>query len=128
MQWELKDNDTRHPRGLPEHIDRRLRFALSRFGDRIERVVVFLKDHNGPKGGIDKVCRILVKVRGCGITIAAVIDSEWIAAVDRATTRIGHTVSRELDRARRRHGASPRGRPSGRAGGSQHPRAPSPGT
>ena len=59
---------------------------------------------------------------------AAVIDSDWIAAVDRATTRIGHTVSRELDRARRRHGTSPRGRHSGRAGGSQRPRAPAPGT
>ncbi len=104
MQWELKDSGTRRPKDLPEHIERRLRFALARFGNRVERVVVFLKDLNGPKGGIDKVCRILAKVRGCGVTLAAVIDSDWIAAVDRATTRIGHNVSREIERVRRRHG------------------------
>ena len=108
MKWDLKDAGTRRPTDLPEHIDRRLRFALSRFGNRVERVVVFLKDLNGPKGGIDKVCRILAKVRGCGITLAAVIDSDWVAAVDRATTRIGHNVSRELDRLHRRHGGSGR--------------------
>ena len=93
MQWELKDSGTRRPKDLPEHIERRLRFALARFGNRVERVVVFLKDLNGPKGGIDKVCRILAKVRGCGVTLAAVIDSDWIAAVDRATTRIDASVT-----------------------------------
>lgn len=117
MNWDLKDSGTQRPRALPEHIDRRLRFALARFGDRVERVVVFLKDLNGPKGGVDKVCRILVKVRGCGVAVAAVIDSDWVAAVDRATTRIGHNVSRDLDRLRRRQGDSVRLlRHRGRAG------------
>lgn len=102
MKWELKDSGSRRPHDLADHIDRRLRFALGRFGSRVERLVVFLKDDNGPKGGIDKVCRILAKVRGCGIAMAAVVDSDWIAAVDRATTRIGHTVSRELERQRNR--------------------------
>ena len=104
MKWELKDAGTRRPSDLPDHIERRLRFALARFSDRIERVVVFLKDLNGPKGGIDKVCRILAKVRGCGVTLAAVVDSDWITAVDRATNRIGHAVSRDLDHFHRRLG------------------------
>ena len=104
MLWELKDKGVIRPKDLPDHIERRLRFALARFSGRIQKVMVFLHDHNGPKGGIDKVCRILAKVRGCGVTLAAVIDSDWIAAVDRATTRIGHNVSREIERVRRRHG------------------------
>ena len=116
MNWLLKDQvrhqagnpGARLPADLPDHIERRLRFALARFGGRVERVIVFLQDRNGPKGGIDKVCRILAKVHGCGSLMAVVADSEWTAAVDRATTRIGHTVARQVDRARDRHGRSPR--------------------
>jgi putative sigma-54 modulation protein len=116
MNWLLKDQvadrgraqGSRRPANLADHIERRLRFALARFGSRVDRVVVFLQDRNGPKGGIDKVCRILAKVQGCGAVMASVADSDWTAAVDRATTRIGHTVARQIDRARGRHGRSPR--------------------
>lgn len=111
MQWQLRDNDVRRPANLPEHIDRRLRYALSRFGNRIEKVIVFLHDHNGPKGGVDKVCRILVKVRGCGTVFAGVIDCDWFTTVDRATTRIGHNVSRQLDRLRRQQAGRSSGKP-----------------
>ena len=88
MNWLLKDQvkgqagnqGTQRPADLPEHIERRLRFALARFGNRVERVIVFLQDRNGPKGGIDKVCRILAKVQGCGSMMAAVADSPKTAA------------------------------------------------
>lgn len=101
MKWQLRESDIRRPKDLQEHIDRRLRYALSRFTDRIEKVIVFLHDHNGPRGGVDKVCRILVKVRGCGAVFAGVIDSDWVTAVDRATTRIGFNVARQVERLRR---------------------------
>ena len=102
MHWLLKDQSHHRPADLADHIERRLRFALARFGNRVEKVIVFLQDRNGPKGGIDKVCRVLAKVQGCGAIMAAVADSDWHAAVDRATTRIGHTVSRRLGRMRQR--------------------------
>jgi putative sigma-54 modulation protein len=102
MNWLLKDQAAKRPAGLPDHIERRLRFALARFGGRVEKVVVFLQDRNGPRGGVDKVCRILAKVQGCGAIMATVADSDWTAAVDRATTRIGHTVSRQIGRLRDR--------------------------
>jgi ribosome-associated translation inhibitor RaiA len=103
MLWELKDKGVIRPKDLPDHIERRLRFALSKFDSRIQKVIVFLHDQNGPRGGIDKVCRILVKTRGCGAVIAAVVDTDWILAVDRATTRIGHTVGRHIERLRDKH-------------------------
>lgn len=105
MIWELKDKGVVRPPELPDHIERRLRFALARFQGRIEKVFVFLHDHNGPKGGIDKVCRILVKTRGCGSVIAAVVDSDWTVAVDRATTRIGHSLGRHIERIREQTGS-----------------------
>ena len=103
MNWLLKDQVRSRPADLPDHIERRLRFALTRFSDRVEKVIVFLQDRNGPKGGIDKVCRILAKVQGCGSIMATVSDSDWHAAIDRATTRIGHTVSRQVGRRRERN-------------------------
>lgn len=105
MHWHLKDSGVRRPVDLPRHIERRLRFALTRFGERIDTVYVFLQDRNGPKGGIDKLCRILVKTRGSGLVVAAVADSDWMAAVDRATTRVGQAVSRQVERVRDRHAA-----------------------
>lgn len=102
MKWLLKDQGGPYPATLPDHIERRLRFALARLGDRVERVIVILQDNNGPKGGVDKECRILAKVQGCGVIMATVADSDWTAAVDRATTRIGHTVSRRIGRLRDR--------------------------
>lgn len=102
MNWILKHQGTPYPATLPDHIERRLRFALARLGDRVERVIVILQDNNGPKGGVDKECRILAKAQGCGAIMATVADSEWTAAVDRATTRIGHTLSRKIGRLRDR--------------------------
>jgi hypothetical protein len=106
MIWALKDKGVIRPRELPNHIERRLRFALSRFLGQIDKIIVFLQDHNGPKGGIDKVCRVLVKARGCGMMTAVVADTDWIIAVDRATTRIGRTVARQIERRRGRDVAS----------------------
>lgn len=103
MLWELKDRGVSRPKDLPDHIERRLRFAVSRFGSRVQKIIVFLQDSNGPRGGIDKVCRVLVKTRGLGVVVASVSDSQWVAAVDRATTRIGHSLSRHLERFRERH-------------------------
>lgn len=108
MNWLLKDQSSCRPDFLPDHIERRLRFELARFGSRVERVIVFLHDRNGPRGGIDKVCRVLARVQGCGVITAAVIDSEWTAAVDRSINRVGHTVSRHLGRLRDHRLAHPR--------------------
>jgi putative sigma-54 modulation protein len=102
MHWELKDRGVSRPEDLHDRIDRRLRFALARFGSRIHKTLVFLHDRNGPKGGVDKVCRILVKTHGCGTLVAAIVDSDWNTAVDRATARIGHTVARQIARVRDR--------------------------
>ena len=102
MQWELKAAAVHAPEGLKDRIDRRLRFALSRCDSRVDRVVVFLKSLNGPKGGIDKSVRILARMEGVGIALAMVVDSEWEVAVDRAADRIGVNVARQLIRHRQR--------------------------
>lgn len=102
MVWTIKARGGKPASELAAHVERRLRFALTRFSGRIGRVSVFLADQNGPRGGIDKTCRIVVRLREGGDVIAEVSDVDWEVAVDRATTRIGHSTGREL--ARRRAG------------------------
>jgi putative sigma-54 modulation protein len=100
MLMELHTSGVSMEKGLREHIERRLSFALSRFGANVMKAIVTLADTNGPKGGVDKSCRIVIRVRGIGEVVADVIDTEWLIAVDRATNRIGHSVARGLERRR----------------------------
>jgi putative sigma-54 modulation protein len=90
------------------HIERRLRFALGRFGTRVTTVTVTLEDLNGPRGGIDKQCRIAVTLASAGHLRVEVMDTEITPAVDQAADRIGRAVAREFER----HHSYPTYRPS----------------
>jgi hypothetical protein len=44
-------------------LERRLGFALGRLGKNVQRVWVHVANENGTRGGIDKRCRILVRLQ-----------------------------------------------------------------
>jgi ribosome-associated translation inhibitor RaiA len=88
-------------------VERRLSFALSRFGGRLRAVSVSLTDLNGPRGGIDKRCSIQARLSPRGTVRVEHTDSELPAAVDRAATRLARAVARALER--RRDGTRPAG-------------------
>ncbi len=86
-------------------METRLGFALARFAPRIHEVLVRLQDENGPKGGVDKACRVSVNLGREGMVRAEDVDPVLEAAVCRATERAGRAVARALERsghARRR--------------------------
>lgn len=91
---------------LKSKVDRLLRFALGRFVGRITRVEATLSDENGPKGGEDKLCRLLVKLTTGGRrkTVSSVIVEEvsptFLGAVSIAADRAARAVAREIDRQR----------------------------
>ena len=85
---------------LREHIERRVYFALSRFSPRISRVSVTVEDVNGPRGGIDKRCQILVKLDRMEELKVETTDAEIHDAVAAAADRVGRAVQRQLDRRR----------------------------
>jgi ribosome-associated translation inhibitor RaiA len=84
-------------------VERRLSFALSRFGGRVRAVSVRLVDLNGPRGGIDKRCSMQARLAPRGSVRVEHTDSQLPAAVDRAATRLAQAVARALER--RREGA-----------------------
>jgi ribosome hibernation promoting factor len=85
---------------LSMHIERRLQFALGRFGARVTRVAVTLTDLNGPRGGIDKQCRIIASLAPKGEVVVEVRDADIFIAIDRAADRLGRVMGRELGRLR----------------------------
>jgi ribosome-associated translation inhibitor RaiA len=86
--------------GLRLFVARRLEFALDRFAERIARVRVVLDDVNGPRGGVDKSCRIEVHLPGRRAVRAAVVDADAYAAIGAAAHRVAQGVARAVGRER----------------------------
>jgi hypothetical protein len=87
---------------LHDFATRRLGFALGRFGALVTGVKVSVYDENGPRGGVDKKCR--VEVRGPE-KLAVVIEDraeDERAAIAYAADRAGRTFARALERRRAR--------------------------
>lgn len=100
MEWELRHDGVAEAEALRDLLDVRLRLALGRHRARLGRLVVLLQGGR-EQGGIDKSCRIRAQIRGVGDVHGMVVDSDWRVAVERAAQRIGQSVAREIDRARR---------------------------
>jgi len=97
---------------LSEYVRRRLEFVLTRRNERIQRVTVRVGDENGPRGGIDKYCRIRVHLVAAPVAIVKEVGGNLYAAIDRAADRVGQAVRKHLDRTlplrdAKRHGARP---------------------
>jgi ribosomal subunit interface protein len=85
---------------IEEHTERRLRFAVGRFSDRIEDVTVRFEDVNGPRGGVDMACRVVARLRPGGAVRVEEREADLYSAIDRAADRIGRALRRELSRRR----------------------------
>lgn len=85
---------------LAGHTRRRLRFGLTRHTDRIQRVVVRLGDQNGPRGGVDKLCRVRVYLLDAPAAIISEIGTDMYAVIDRTVDRVTRAVVKHIDRSR----------------------------
>jgi len=98
MRIDIRSLDFPLTRDLRKYAERRLRFALARAGDRIRVVQVRFSDVNGPRGGIDKRCRIQVSLNGPALVVIEDIEPGLYLAIDRAADRAGRSVMRRLAR------------------------------
>ncbi len=100
MQINIRSRGFALTHALRDYAERRLQFALARVADRVRRVTVRLSDVNGPRGGIDKRCRIQVTLNGLADVVIEDTEADLYVAIDRAADRIGRTVVRRLARQR----------------------------
>jgi len=90
---------------LRAYILRRVHLHVRRLGRALAAVVVRLSDVNGPKGGVDKRCQVMLVRRGqAPVTIDEVSMDAYAAvdvAVERATLAAGRGIARERSTRRR---------------------------
>lgn len=85
---------------LREHTERQILFHLSRFGRDIQTVEIRISDVNGPKGGLDKKCRITARGPRFGLSTLEELSGDAYQAADEAIARLARTVGRQIERAR----------------------------
>jgi ribosome-associated translation inhibitor RaiA len=87
----------------PEHrvyIRERLGMKLGKYAMSIERASVRVRDVNGPKGGIDYLCRIKVVLSGLPSVVVSQQAESIEAAVNAALDAVERAVRRTLQRRR----------------------------
>ncbi len=93
LSFELTD-------AIVRHIEGRIKLSLGTASDQIAAVSVRLKDINGPRGGADKRCRIVVRLRPLRSIIVEAVGRDLYATVDEAAARAKEAVWRRLKRRR----------------------------
>ncbi len=96
MYVELRTVSTVATEVLQSYIERRLRFSLSRFGERVGRVSVTVSCDNAGTF----TCRIHTEMMPFGAVSVRETDLDLFAAMDRATGKLGRLFKKELERAR----------------------------
>jgi ribosome-associated translation inhibitor RaiA len=102
MRLEIRRRGVEVTEELRDHLKERLRLALGRFARRMTSVRVYLRDVNGPRGGVDKTCRIVVELPPRGRVIVTGTDADIRAAITGTASRAGFAVKRHVKRRRAR--------------------------
>ncbi len=82
---------------LRQMAERRLRFALSRFDSRIARVQMTVFEEHGPRGSLEKACRVFVTLHRADDVMVAGRDADMADCIARTTDRVGRAVARAIE-------------------------------
>lgn len=77
-----------------------IRSTLARFRDEVLSVDVFLKDANGPKGGVDKQALLRIQMRSGQQLVLQTVREDLYAAIRISTKRAKRAVRRSLRKTR----------------------------
>lgn len=85
---------------LLNYTQKRVKQRLGRLGVNAKRVQVILSDTNGPRGGEDKKCQVLLDIAGRGQLAVHAIDDDMYGAIDQSLVRAKRRV---IKVSKRRH-------------------------
>ena len=85
---------------LKAYTEKRLLTALGWAGKHLGELHVSLSDINGPRGGRDKRCRILVQISGGKGVVIEDTETDLYHAIDRAAERVDRAVVRRIEQLR----------------------------
>lgn len=100
MELQLVAQEFSLSPSLREHLERRVRFAFARARSKAVRIVVRLRDLNGPRGGPDKVCQVSVTMPGQPEVVIREVQEDMYNAIDGAVKRAAYRAMRMVMRKR----------------------------
>lgn len=95
MEFEIHGDTTE---ALEDHVRQRFTAALNQHDKHVTQVVVRLTDINGPKGGVDKVCKVHVRLDGRDDLRIEEVNEDMYASISLAADRVKQAAGRQLDR------------------------------
>ena len=98
MQIEIRARGIETTNELRQHIERRIHCAFERFGTEIDSVLVRLDDINGPRGGVDKRCHLVITGSRIGALTVDELDADVLMAIEAALGRAARSTRRALQR------------------------------
>lgn len=98
MVITLVDGSIKTTDAMREFVHQRLNAALGRFEDRIPRVEVRICDENGPRGGVDKLCRVTATIAGAGPLMIEKRAGDFYEAIARAVNAVKQNVARRVSK------------------------------
>jgi len=98
MRLQIRARDIKVTKALRAYVELRLGFALSRFGQQIDRVAVQLSNADERSAGLEKRCRIAV-----GLPRSVKVqetDADLFSAVARAARRMERAIAHAIEQER----------------------------
>lgn len=100
MQTVIHSNDFAITSALDSFIKDHAKKSMRVCTDRVERLVIRLKDVNGPKGGVDKECSVEVKLARHAPIVVRKRSSDAYASIRQALGRASRITLRKLGKRR----------------------------
>ena len=86
---------------IDSFVRNQLTNAMARMDNEIIAVDVYMKDTNGPKGGLDKMTRIRVRLRNRQIITTETVHDNLYGSIKTGVRRTKRAVSRQLRKSQR---------------------------
>lgn len=83
---------------IHNHIKDRINYQFGSRFDQIQCISVCLSDVNGPRGGVDKCCKVTLTLPRLNEIVIEDIQADLYVAIYRAMDRASRTVNRKLAR------------------------------
>ncbi len=100
MEMTIQTQGFKLTRSLEQFIRYQIIKALRCCSDNVERVVVRLKDINGPKGGEDKHCYVEIKLARKPMLVITKTHGDMYHSVRQTTKKAARTALRQLKKRR----------------------------
>ena len=100
MKIEIQASNFKMNWGLRRFIRRRLDLAVGPLYPKINSIQVHLSDTNGPRGGADKRCRVLIGLPNSRDVLIEDTRGNIYSAIRRAAERARQSVLRRLGKQR----------------------------